>query len=414
MSTRTRTKDSEQVYSEYLKHYTSQPAGRVLIDSNIHTVDWVTSAFTDTVTPNYHQVIQDGGIVNNDGTGEWYETFESLGSYDAFHTDGRTYDAIGPVCREALGLHQISPYENVEIPNPQPLIDHAKQQALANVDQTPYGFGEDLGELKETIRFLKSPGRLILRLAKAAKRRKAKIRRRKIKEDSQYFDAINDSYLTYRFAASPLYRSVMDAIEAYRSNSEDRNNERYSARGYASDGENFSGNVHGNFNADVYDVFFIESECTIAVRANILYTHSGNRNTKAFLLGLRGKDIPSTAWELVPLSFMVDRVVDISSAIRGLTNLADPRLKILAASVSVKTNIRGTALYINQVRKPSDGWSVTTSGETRSHNGSYSRQTWSPSIIDTVPVFRPTNLIKDAQSIADLFSLTAGILRRSF
>ena len=365
---------------------------------------------TDINTPDYKKRIAAGQIINNDCSVSESFTEETMGSYDTVSTGNhRYYITSGPVASYTGDLHGITPLTGLLPVDSGALIDRAKQQAVANIDQTPYGFAEDLAEIKDTIKFLKSPGKSLLDLARKSRKKKWQAQK-KFKKSADIAEALNDSYLTYRFAATPLVRSVIDAIDAYKTRSDKRIEPRYSARGYAADSEGSTETLNPAYFPGAYTTISVSNEVVIKVRATILYTHTGNRGV-AFQLGLRGKDIPVTAWNVVPLSFMVDRFFDISSAIRGVMNLSDPRLAILAASYSVKSNTKGKMTLISETIP---GYTTSISGALETKFGSYHRTVWSPTASDTDPRFTPQNLVRDAQSIADLFSLSAAIISRSF
>jgi hypothetical protein len=367
-----------------------------------------TAVISDFTTKNYHSAIAAGAIINHacvisrelleEGGGHWNNVRDSDGQ--GLYTTGDFF----PVQRLQDNVVYIP-----QKPDPSLHHQHAMQQCLAAIDETPYNFLEDVGEIAETLRFLKSPGRSLLKLARDSQKKSWKIRNNKKMKAQQTADALNDLYLTQRFAMTPLVRSSFDAVDAYNSDKITRP-PRVSARGFSSETLSKTGETI-DLDFGSYSTKYRRSySSSVVVRATILYTHSGGTGA-AFKLGLRGKDIPVTAWQLVPLSFMVDRVYDISASIRTVMNLSDPRLKILAASVTEKLTDTST-LSLEEGAQP--GYTVTASGSGKYDKFMYNRQVWIPSFYDSKPVFIPSNLVKDAQSIADLFSLSGGIISRSF
>jgi hypothetical protein len=370
-------------------------------------VDFKVRTMTDVVSPGYHRRISNGEIINSPCSFVQKDEVIRGGTYNAVPTYGSgTYRAEGAVLAEAIS-RLANPFVD-SLLDPAPLHADAMQKCIANIDETPYAFLEDVGEIAETLRFLKSPGRSLLKLARDSQKTYWKYQR-KLKKAHQLADAVNDLYLTQRFAMTPLVRSAFDAVDAYSSDRVSRP-ERITARGFSFESVDQSGPIRYNYNASAYDEFDRSSIQSTLVKATILYTHGGDTGA-AFKLGLRGKDIPETAWQLVPLSFMVDRVYDISGAIRGVTNLSDPRLKILCASVTERRNLEASIVYSKQVNP---GWTVTVSGSGTLKQFDYIRNVWYPSYSNTAPVFTPLQLVKDAQSIADLFSLSGAILSRTF
>lgn len=376
----------------------------------------ITSKFekiTDIVTPNFVQRIKNGEIINNPVSVESYTLDTGGGSYQAIRkTDSRvTNTRSGAVCYYEFcvinGRH-IGDYYVVT--DDASLIDHAVQQAVANIDRTPYAFGEDLAEIAETIRFLKDPIRSLYNLSHRLSK-KATSQKRKWKNRADIASALNDLYLTDRFVLMPLVRSIYDVIDAAKTRRDKPVHTRRTARGYASDSKEQAGEMSYVVVPGVTDYFERYTQAHTSVRAYILYDLVSPRDL-AFHLGLRAKDIPITLWQIVPLSFMVDRVYDISGAIRGVTNLSDPRLNILATGYTIKAD---NHLNIRFVKEVHSLYNVTASGSFSASKSSFGRAVGiNINVQSTIPVLRPKNLVKDATSIADLAALSASLIYRSY
>lgn len=364
-----------------------------------------TDIMSDVITPGYHKLIGQGAIVNNECT-KSTSSFRiiSEGHYDYTKVGDRWWSK-GPVAEWRRSVVDKMVWHDGNPPmDTTQLVALAKQRALSQIDSTPFAFGEDLAEMKETLQFLKSPARSLYNLATRTRKRGNKIRR--VKNEIERQQVASDLYLSYRFAATPLYQSAMNAIDAYQGGQRDRLSVRNSARGYASGSQPVNGvQVVGA------DTWYVTSVHDVTVRASILYTHSGGTGI-AFHLGLRPKDIPLTLWQIVPLSFMVDRAIDISAAIKGISNLVDPRTRVLAASYSLKVNSAASAEWLSHDAGP--GFTGSCSGKSAHNTGSYTRRKWTPGIIDTVPQFVPEELVKDATNLADLFHLGSSMVSKTF
>lgn len=134
-----------------------------------------------------------------------------------------------------------------------------------------------------------------------------------------------------------------------------------------------------------------------------------------FQLGLRNKDIIPTLWAVVPLSFMVDRMFDISSALKGLSALSDMRIDLLACSTSVKTiATTETQVVAAKTTLYPDGkpqYTREISGnKTISQNVSYRRKLWAPNPFDLVPQLHVGSLVEDLTGAADVFAIAYSIL----
>jgi hypothetical protein len=204
-------------------------------------------------------------------------------------------------------------------------------------------------------------------------------------------------WLQYRFAVSPLIRSVTDAIEAY-SAVEKRLPERLSARGIATDSD-YKEKV--GWYAALPRKFDISKGTEVDVKASILYEVSNPIHDWRFKLGFRAKDWPTTIWQVMPYSFMVDRLYNVTNLCKGVINLADPNVKILSACHRTKT----TETKLFQLVQEIPQCDILQAEVCKEEAFSYNRQPWTPTIQDTVPVLTPEFLVKDATHVSDLVAL---------
>jgi hypothetical protein len=145
-------------------------------------------------------------------------------------------------------------------------------------------------------------------------------------------------------------------------------------------------------------------------KASILYEVSNPRNDLPYIVGLRAKDFPYVLWQVLPLSFMVDRLVDISSAISALTNLSDPNVRILSACVVHREEVITSWKYVSAYPPGYTVQSLIGEEPEVRHYG-YTRTIWSPSVLDAVPTFHPGKLIADVEETLDLISIVTSLLR---
>lgn len=412
MTQRTRNRSRASfVECKQVVTYASGPPSNTTKLSGPYTAEF--QEITDIVTPNFAQRIKQGDIINNPVTVESYTLDTGGGSYYAVRkNDSRvTNTRTGAVCYyEFSTIAGLDLEDYYVFSDSTSQVDHAMQQAVANIDRTPYAFGEDLAEIAETIRFLKDPIRSLYNLTRRLSKN-ANAQKRKWKKRADIAEALNDLYLTDRFVLTPLVKSIYEAIDAARTLRDEPAPTRRTSRGFASDSKELSDEFSVPIVAGVTDFYerFTQMKCSI--RAYILYDLVSPRDL-AFHLGLRAKDIPITLWQIVPLSFMVDRVYDISGAIRGITNISDPRLNILATGYTKKTDSQLTITFVGETHSL---YNVSASGSFYATKGSFERVTGvGINVSTTIPVSRPKNLVKDATSIADLAALTASLLYRSY
>jgi hypothetical protein len=277
----------------------------------------------------------------------------------------------------------------------------AKLLAVANLDQTPYAFGEDTLEIRETLRFLKNPLGGILQGVRAFERRKKKLLTGSLKWEKRA-DALSNLWLEYQFAASPLYRSICDALEAYVIGNRALP-KRLSSRGFAQDSNEDSGTETAG-TSDFDWEFQVKREC----HAGILYEVTNPIRDWRFTLGFRMKDLPTTFWQIVPLSFMLDRVYDVTSFSKGVINMADPNVKILSGFTRVKENWEASYRYSDATR-PERTFSGD-GGKTNWTSGGYHRTPWVPSFRDTIPKPHWQGIVDSATKVLDLGALIYGHL----
>lgn len=283
------------------------------------------------------------------------------------------------------------------------LMARAKLLAVANLDSTPYAFGEDTLEIKETLRFLRNPLQGVLQGVRAFERRKNKLLTGSLKWEKRA-DALTNLWLEYQFAASPLYRSICDALDAYVIGNRALP-KRLSSRGFSLDSNKDSGTEHAG-TSDFDWTYQVERKC----HAGILYEVTNPIRDWHFTLGFRMKDLPTTFWQVVPLSFMLDRLVDVSSFSKGVINMADPNVKILSGFARTKNwlmreyRVTGTnSTYYNISH---------SAGLAHEEDFYYVRNPWSPTFRDTVPKPNWQGVVDSATKILDLTGLCYRPMKR--
>lgn len=352
----------------------------------------MSESMDDVVTPGYHQLIAAGAIINNPCTytvedrstvGTGHSHFYRDPNYE-FYVDG----AVSAWFAQDRGLTFITLNTSIE-----DVEARCKLVALANVDSTPYAFGEDALELKETVRFLRNPTQSLYKLSRSFK----KFYKKRKADTGDLVKAHADTWLQYQFAVSPLIRSVSDALEAY-SLKEPRKVDRLTSRGFSESSDLVSDQVTLS-NA----IFNRKVEESLEGHASILYVVSNPVDDWKYRLGFRVKDWPTTIWQVMPYSFMVDRLFDVTSFSKGIINLADPNVSMLAASYSKKHEYIQSYAFVDHT---TSGFSVNSVDTVIDRNFSYVRDVWTPSVSNTLPEFKPVKLIDSATKMLDLIALT--------
>lgn len=348
---------------------------------------------TDVVTPDFHNRIAKGEIINNPCS---YTKVETTNSNDAVahYKNGSSWEywLYGALTDLREGAFPAMSEIDAE---PSDVEARCKLLALANLDSTPYAFGEDTLEIKETIKFLKNPLGSLLNLSRSF-RDAYKKRISEMRDLNKIIKAHEDVWLSYRFAFSPLVRSCTDALEAFQSQPKSKP-ERLSSRGK----DSFD-HYGTNLVTQSYYTFKHELNRTVEGKASILYEVTNPIYDWKYTLGFRAKDWPTTIWQVMPYSFMVDRLYDVTSFSKGAINLADPRVKILSACYSSKSEV----IRKSRILSDHPTYCLSIKGNTREQKEfAYNRVPWTPSFYDTIPRFTPKELVKDLTNILDLTSL---------
>lgn len=176
-------------------------------------------------------------------------------------------------------------------------------------------------------------------------------------------------------------------------------------RGYSSQTSSVAGN-------SVYNYMDINKNLNGMWRAGIFYRLKRPSDGVRFKYGIRGEDLPEGLWAIVPYSFMVDRVVDVSGAIRAATNLADPNIQILAGYVT--HSVKRDVFFASR------SYSVVTGTMTETGTGDLcsnfktevTRKPWLPSYGDVKLPANLPDLTNSFTKVADLVALTLLGLKR--
>jgi hypothetical protein len=402
--TRTRSRSdpgTEQFVSHHADYYL-QPSG-----ASNGSADWTYgpyqgNAFNHTIEDVYHPKFQTrinkGHIVNSPVNKIKTDVDVINGHYEAVSSEGHSHHFFdGPLIEHFSGIPALSASEiEQDIPD---YITAVKQEVIANVDPSEFALGEDVGELLFGLKNLRKHANNFNRLGdnfvKFVNKYEAKGLSRA--------EALAKAWVNYRFVVSPLVRSIWDSSVGLAADPIPRP-PRLTARAFRVIQDNHTDKP--NVGPAYFDCTDSYSD-DLQVRASILYTGFNPIRDWQQRLGLRSKDIPVTAWNLIPLSFMVDRVVDVSQSIRGLTNLLSPSLIFLASSYVIKhdRSVIRTAVVSNVDEHDRSG----EFGSYTIRQSRYIRVPYNPSLRDVIPAWHPAELVDSASKIVDLLSI--GLLK---
>jgi hypothetical protein len=294
----------------------------------------------------------------------------------------------------------------------------ARNDCLARMDNPEYSFAEPLAEVGKTLRTIKQPLRALKRIISSFARKRHQyndFRRTHIAAEQ-----LSDLWLSHSLNAGPNIRTVTDAIDAFASRSivkgfakirkvsATHEQSRVGTATSLADTFNFtrSGFSGVSWAADRRNTLHRTFLVTAA-----LYYKSLDDNTEASYLGLRARDLPGLAWDLVPLSFMIDRLWNVSRFIKISSSLLSSRVRVLSGYETYRQTDRLTRKVSNIIRttsnvyntasncRPTDtpSWSTTTF--------SFGRSRWKPTAFDALPPNRAGKLLGSLSSTADAVSL---------
>lgn len=273
-----------------------------------------------------------------------------------------------------------------------PTQDHkdlVKMRAIAQLDSTPFNFAEDVLELKETINMFKYPLEGLNNVIRSAAQRKPGL-------------AGASLWNYYRFAATPFVRSLSDLLESFAKKYPGR---EAGVRMRATGRKLYSSAEYALRGTNVYNYMDVNRSVTGRWKAGIFYRLIRPSDGVAFTYGIRAQDMAVGFWQVVPYSFMIDRVVDVSSAATAALRLADPNIRIEGGYVVHQYN-RFSA-YQSRSYKVVNGTTTEEGvGDIATDLEKVTvRDPWIPQFSDIIPPVDIKGLVDDSTKIADLCSL---------
>lgn len=384
MPTKTRSIDLGHV-SQFVT--TIDARGRKHEQQSFYRPMFGTEEMTGVQHPNWRKKINSGVILNDSAH---YTKSVIINQPGTASWSGSTWSASFAGSVETLfGAGQVwTDHERIDTSD---IVSSAKLKALASLDSTPSEMFEDLFEVKQTIGFLGNPLQSIANLAKSFKASKDA----RISRGMSVAKASSETWLQFRFAFLPLVSSATAIANGLFKEYKPAPRQRRAklAKSQASFDRVY---VHGLSEWSQR----IHLEATS--KATISYTVTNPVGGWRGQFGLRYKDIPKGLWSIVTLSFMIDRIVDIGSAISSIVNLSDPELEIHYACVSTKHE-RKFSSYLHKYNKYTP-FSSNSGGQHRI-DFAYSRVPWIPGFTDAIPTVDFSGLIDSTTHITDLITL---------
>lgn len=366
MATTTRHRSKDDRYtapSANVKTWRGGPPPYLAIDQNIdggHVIgDYRT--FDDNVNPNFAKRVSEGEIVLSDMMSSrsyigacpiifragpfpnWYN-----GGYEDYSGDfGYLYRTKVSHTMPTLTFGNMSQVALIK--------------AYAKMNRSDIMGGELVGDLDQTVSMLKRPfGKMAKALAKMATRKMALLRL-----GYTLAQATAQAWLEYRYGMLPLFidaETIINEAERMRARCIKARYQvaRATERDEVVHTQTVSVAAYGSvmFHGNVTESAKIRSSAGVIFREKPLTTQQKLRK----LLGLRLSDVPTTAWELVPLSFVADWFVNVGDWLAAIT--PNPYVEVLGNWVTTVDEKR----EVYHAGRISYSWSgLTFTGEFPEH-----------------------------------------------
>jgi len=354
---------------------------------------------TDTVSAKFHTRSMQGEVINNPMSyvktsvkstgGGIFDVIQSGQHYEVKGAGSMT-TALATLLGNSQGFYSVPPTP------PSSQADWSRQQAMGNLDRSPYAFAEDIAEWRQMLTFMKSPFASMRNLSKEFENYKQWSMRKRALTHAK---AIANAWTEYQFAFLPLVRSANDLLESF--SSKDNPSKRKTARGKAE----WSGQKTDSFRQSNAYVFSSSASTEETWRSGILYELTNPSQGWRDKYGLRFKDIPETLWAVMPYSFMVDRVSNFSQALRGVVGFLDPNVKILAGWSTQKKSTFKSRSFTDYDYSAGVTYKNIQPDLDVKETFEYNRSVWDPSISDAIPIVDLPNLVDSSTKIADLAAL---------
>lgn len=293
--------------------------GDIAIQSDTVTADRTRSYYLeemyDVITKNFRAVIRAGAIINN----PMIHTYDSWTRGDINWSGSKPANCPSTPYKDYNweGTNNTLPVSPL-LPIDQELLDSLVAEASTKAKAKLYASLVPglviLGELRETLQLLRSPlGGITKIIGKSRNKYKG------------FGEAARSSWLAGRYGWRPILHDIESIMEATVKRNRKRLTARASASGSSTAQETISLTAASHANSSSLRV----ATHAYSVRAGVL---ANIKTTSGYVSGLRLRDIPSAAWNLLPYSFVVDWFLNVGDYIEA--SVTSGNVDILAEWVS--------------------------------------------------------------------------------
>jgi len=323
---------------------------------------------TDNVTPGFSRARNRGQIINSPMSRNSETRTMGLGTILYQISSGGVVHSLKQSDRPLGFPYGLDSYL-WKLPSTSMMTNEVRTRALANVKRPDYAGLVSLGELRESLSYLRNPLKTGLKLAGVLEHRIGSLYRKTSytpkrgalhRDDSAIVKELENLYLEFRYGVRPMIGEVTSFLENFRDKHlihprPDR--QTFRARQEQRDALDWSESsivLGGEILCDItYHV-----ERTTTVSAGLLYEYTSDYGL-GDKWGLTLGQVPATAWALTPLSFVVDWAFNTSQFLAAITPVAGANR--LAEWLTTREEIVVTRQITKHVW-PSPWGSVTAAG----------------------------------------------------
>lgn len=305
---------------------------------------------TDVVTPNFRKLVSKGGVVNSPMS--LYEITASGGDKGWKFSNSISGpptvwygECFGDWCITSYGIPP-DPGQDDSLVNH--LVSLTATAAWAAVDNSAVSVPNMLGEMHQTLNMLGDPVRSMSEFLwthawadadwKAARGRAAKAR--------ALAKLLSSLWLQYQYAFKPILMDIEDILEELQKQTFSPRRTARAQEVRENDKTVQSVGSSGGININ----FTTRTQTRYIVRAAIMYDSIVTPQKR---FGLTWRELPSTAWELTPWSFVADWFINVGDYLRAITPKLDVRHLSCSHTIERITNVQRTSgqAWMSQV-----GW----------------------------------------------------------
>lgn len=296
----------------YTYTYTSDLSGVPVTQTTQNRVSYVNTK-TGEYLPKWKQLVRDGADATTpfDGTRRSGKSFPGAMNVTYWHPLGSPRQFQKPKQESLEGMFYTPAVPGFSTGADLALANNQALSRLLNdvrKNNNTFSGGVFLGEIREVMRMIRSPAKLLREgigdYFSTLRKRKGRAPKHRLK------DILSSTWLEYSFGWQPLLSDVKAAAEALARFEND--SRRSSARGYGIS-ETLNSNSVSQGNSPNYfrfnEVFREKAVAKVIYRCGLKYETAapfGSANRLAELSGFTLADFVPTIWELVPWSFIVD------------------------------------------------------------------------------------------------------------